>query len=164
MTIQRDQQWLEQRFLHVWERGFSDVIPGNTIVVKYGQRAKTRLGSIRMSRDEKVSTVLINRLFQLEEVPLEVIDATIAHELCHYVHGFSSPFEQKFRTPHAGGVVTKELRVRGFEKERLFQEKWTRQHWSDLVRAHAPARKRRRVRRKRRPMSFSRVLSRLLSL
>jgi hypothetical protein len=74
-----------------------------------------------MSRDAKISTILINRLFQLEIVPVEVVDATIAHELTHYLHGFSSPLEQKFSTPHAGGVVTKELKKRGFESAKMVE-------------------------------------------
>jgi hypothetical protein len=104
-----------------------------------------------MSRDAKISTILINRLFQLEIVPVEVVDATIAHELTHYLHGFSSPLEQKFSTPHAGGVVTKELKKRGFESALELQKKWLKVQWPLLVREHAPERlKRRRIKRIRR--------------
>lgn len=127
---------------------FPDLVAANEVVIRYGQRARTRLGSIRMSRDGTVSTILINRLFQLEVVPLEVVDATIAHELTHYLHGFSSPLEQKFSTPHAGGVVTRELEQRGFGSAVELQKKWLKAQWPLLVREHAPERLKRRVRRR----------------
>jgi hypothetical protein len=87
--------------------------------------------------NKKVSKILINRLFQNVEVPLEVIDLTMAHELVHYLHGFSSPFEQKFYSPHAGGVVDRELKERGFSRELAFQKRWTKTHWPHVLRAHA---------------------------
>jgi hypothetical protein len=147
----RSQCWLESRLQSVWTSSFPDLVAANEVVIRYGQRARTRLGSIRMSRDAKISTILINRLFQLEIVPVEVVDATIAHELTHYLHGFSSPLEQKFSTPHAGGVVTKELKKRGFESALELQKKWLKVQWPLLVREHAPERlKRRRIKRIRR--------------
>lgn len=147
----RDQQWLEDCFKGVWERGFPDVVPCNQVVIAYGQSARTRLGSIRMSRDKKVSKILINRLFRHPDVPVEVVQATIAHELAHYTHGFSSPIEQKFSSPHAGGVVTKELKARGFGDELTFQKKWLKQHWSIWLTTYAKQR-RPAVRRRRRSL------------
>ena len=91
-TVVRDQKWLESRLKLVWQRGFHDMIPQNEVLIRYGRAARTRLGSIRMSPDKKVSKILLNRLFQNLEIPLEVIDLTIAHELVHYFHGFNSPF------------------------------------------------------------------------
>ncbi|HCW32011.1 TPA: hypothetical protein DGH83_00740 [Candidatus Peregrinibacteria bacterium] len=125
----RNQKWLEDRMHQVLERGFSDLIPANKIEIKFGQAARTRLGSIRLLRDKKKSRILINRLFQIEKIPLIVVDLTIAHELVHYVHGFSSPLEQKFCTPHAGGVVDKELKARGFGQDLLFQKNWLKKNW-----------------------------------
>lgn len=133
-TMDRDQPWLEARLVHVWQRGFVDLVPGNRVEICFGRTARTRLGSIRMSRDKSVSKILINRLFQDERVPVEVVDATIAHELVHYAHGFSSPFEQKFCSPHAGGVVSKELKVRGFAETLAFQKRWLKIHWLPLLR------------------------------
>ena len=144
----RTQVWLEARLALIWTRSFPDLEPANEVVIRYGQMARTRFGSIRLSRDKKVSKILINRLFQLERVPLEVVDVTIAHELIHYLHGFSSPFEQKFSTPHAGGVVTKELKKRGFETALKIEKKWLDEQWTHLVREHLPLR-RRVVRRRR---------------
>lgn len=136
--VLRDQNWLEQQFLLVWERGFKDLIPANRLVIRFGRVARTRLGSIRMSRDRKTSTILVNRLFQKENVPIEVLEVTIAHELSHYLHGFSSPFEQKFSSPHAGGVVTKELKKRGFGPHLIFQKYWVKRYWRELFQQHRP--------------------------
>lgn len=139
----RNQFWLEATLASVWQRHFYDVMPGNRVVIRFGRVAKTRLGSIRMSRDKKTSVILINRLFQSTSVPMEIVEATIAHELVHYLHGFSSPFEQKFSTPHAGGVVTKELKKRGFGPILVFQKQWLKEVWPKLVRAHVSVRVRR---------------------
>lgn len=153
----RDQEWLETRLKTVWQRGFTDLVPGNRVEIKFGRVARTRLGSIRMSRDKKVSKILINRLFIQENIPEQVVDATIAHELVHYLHGFSSPFEQKFCSPHAGGVVTKELKQRGFSEALLFQRRWLKTHWLPLLREHVGLRSRapRRKRSRRLPRTFA---------
>jgi hypothetical protein len=152
--IERNQQWLEERLAFVWQRAFPDLEPVNEVVIAYGQRARTRLGSIRMSRDKKTSKILINRLFQNEEVPVEIVDVTIAHELTHYLHGFSSPLKQLYRTPHAGGVVDKELKKRGFGATLVMQKKWLAEQWPQFLRAHVPQQRRRRrvVRRRRSPL------------
>lgn len=153
----RDQQWLENRLKIVWQQGFSDLVPGNRVEIKFGRVARTRLGSIRMSRDKKVSKILINRLFLQDAIPAQVVDATIAHELVHYLHGFSSPFEQKYCSPHAGGVVTKELKQRGFSETLLFQRRWLKVHWLPLLREHAGLRPsaHHRKRSRRLPLALS---------
>ncbi len=147
--ILRDQQWLEERLVHLWNKGFPDLVAENQIVIRWGRKARVRLGSIRMAKDKKTSTILINRLFQQAEVPLAVVDAVIVHELTHYVHGFSSPLEQKFSTPHAGGVVDKELKKRGFSRELQVQKKWLKDVWPMFLKQYGPPQKR-RVRRSRR--------------
>lgn len=146
--VLRDQAWLEERFVQIWNRGFPDLFPENILEVRWGRNARMRLGSIRMTQDKKTSRILINKLFQNSKVPLEVIDAVIAHELTHYVHGFSSPLEQKFSTPHAGGVVDKELKKRGFTEELAFQKKWLKSVWPEFLKQHGPPRRRRPSRRR----------------
>ena len=160
MNSLRNQHWLEERLRFVWEAGFSDLEAKNEVIIRFGRVARTRLGSIRMSRDGKTSKILINKLFQREEVPVEIVDATIAHELTHYLHGFSSPLEQKFSTPHAGGVVTKELKKRGFGAALVLQNKWLKTLWPTIVREHMPIKRRRRVVRRG---SRKSLLHRLLS-
>jgi len=76
------------------------------------------------------------------------VTATIAHELCHYAHGFSSPLEQRHPHPHYGGVVTKEMKARGFEKELKMQKKWLKEVWPELLREKMPPRTIRRRRRR----------------
>lgn len=166
----RTQAWLESTLASVWQRHFPDMIAGNHVVIRFGRVARTRLGSIRLSapprhgpwRDKKSSTILINRLFQNPAVPLPIVEATIAHELVHYLHGFSSPFEQKFCSPHVGGVVTKELKARGFGEILTFQKQWLKQEWPKLVRAHGGLRRTRRGYRRRSGHPF--VLRRLIRL
>ena len=52
-------------------------------------------------------------MFQDESIPEGVIDHTIAHELIHYTHGFSSPHAKLHKYPHEGGVVKSEMEKRG---------------------------------------------------
>ncbi len=148
----RNQEWLEDRLRIVWMRGFSEVVPRNAVTIAFGRRARTRLGSIRMDKDKKKSRILINRLFVHPEVPVQVVDAVIAHEIVHYAHGFGSPFEQKFCTPHAGGVVTKEMKKRGFGKELALQKKWLKYEWPKFLKLHGPVRKKRRVIKRKKPL------------
>lgn len=145
----------------VWMRGFSDLVPRNRITIRFGQKARTRLGSIRLTPDKKESRILINRLFAQPEVPVIIVDAVIAHEITHYLHGFSSPLEKCYQTPHAGGVVNKELEKRGFGPELEFQKKWLKEIWPKFIENYHPIRKK-RVYRRRKPLLF-RLLVGLLS-
>lgn len=54
-------------------------------------------------------------MFKDLSIPAEVVDHTIAHELCHYTHGFSSPKPKMHHYPHHGGVIAKELRNRDLQ-------------------------------------------------
>lgn len=145
----RNQEWLEDRLRIVWMRGFSDLEPQNRVTIKFGQKTRTRLGSIRLTPDKKESRILINRLFIQGEVPVKIVDAVIAHEITHYLHGFSSPLKRLYRTPHAGGVVTNELKNRGFGLELKFQKKWLKEVWPKFIENHYPIRNRKRFYRRR---------------
>jgi predicted metal-dependent hydrolase len=83
-----------------------------------------------------VSYISINSLFRDEEVPEYVIDATLAHEFAHYAHGFHSPLTQKYKFPHKGDVVGKELRQRGLEDMVKDQERWIKDKYRDFLRKH----------------------------
>jgi len=90
--------------------GLSESTPDETTFVNFRKRLReTGHGSTLF---DAVLEQLRGKGLVLEEGSL--VDATIVHELTHYLHGFSSPIEQKFRTAHAGGVVVKELKKRGF--------------------------------------------------
>jgi len=129
----RDQSWLQNMFEELWERHFSDVSRLNDIEVKFSRNARTRLGSIRMTRDKKKSRILINGLFKDPLIPTQVVEAVLAHEIVHYVHGFSSPLKQKYRHPHRGGVVKHEMIARGLEHQYRVEKSWTKENWNKLV-------------------------------
>ena len=109
----RDNIWLLSRLDHLWTNYFPDVYQTNKVFIKFGRYSKLRLGSIRMERVSKSSYITITGMFRDERIPVEVIDHTIAHELCHYTHGFSSPKTRLHRYPHHGGVIRQELENRG---------------------------------------------------
>jgi hypothetical protein len=130
----RDNSWLQLLLDEVWESAFADIEQANIVRIEFGRRAKNRLGSIRIDpRDPEVSIITINGLFRLEAVPEEVVRATIAHELIHYAHGFNSPHHQRFRHPHAGGVMRAEYRERGLERMYLDQRRWLKESWAAIV-------------------------------
>ena len=71
-------------------------------------------------------------------VPEFVVKATLVHELCHYAHGFNSPIEQKYRHPHAGGVMRREFAERGLEQLWRDQRKWLKDNWRTVVESTLP--------------------------
>ncbi|RJO60944.1 hypothetical protein C4544_04215 [candidate division WS5 bacterium] len=152
----RDDKWLFQKLDEIWDRHFSDVPQNNDVLIKFGRRAKQRLGSIKQEtknrkdllNKNRKTIITINGIFKDEEIPEYVVIATIAHEMCHYTHGFSSPLEQKFPNPHQGGIVTKEMKARGFDKELKLQKKWLKDVWPEYIKEKMPARQVRRRRRR----------------
>ncbi len=129
----RDNKWLENLFDDLWERHFSDVTRLNEIEVKFSRNAKTRLGSIRMTRDKKKSVILMNGIFKDPLIPAQVVEAVLAHEIVHYIHGFCSPLKQKYRHPPRGGVVKKEMIARGLEHQYRIEKAWTRDNFRNEV-------------------------------
>ncbi len=108
----RDDAWLLSRLNHLWDNYFDDVKQINPVFIQFGRYSKFRLGSIRLDYISKKSYVTITGMFKDPSVPVEVVDHTIAHELCHYTHGFSSPKPRLHKYPHHGGVIKKELEGR----------------------------------------------------
>lgn len=111
--MRRDNQWLTFRLNWLWQRHFGDVPQRNPVVVRFGSYAKFRFGSIKLDRKSQITYITITSMFKDQKVPMGVIDHTIAHELCHYTHGFSSLHPRLHQYPHQGGVVQKELENRG---------------------------------------------------
>lgn len=152
----RDDKWLFQKLDELWDGHFSDIPQNNDVVIYFGRKARQRLGSIKQEtktrRDllnkNRKTIITINGLFKDLVVPEYVVTTTIAHEMCHYAHGFSSPLEQRFSNPHQGGVVTKEMKARGFTKELATQKKWLKDEWPEILKEKMPASRSRR-RRKR---------------
>ncbi len=126
----RGDRWLKKQLDYLLKKYFSDVVVTNPIEIKFGREAKYRFGSIRLIKPKGVkllkslgvlkkrenpqkSIITITSMFAKESVPAEVVHYTIAHELCHYAHGFSSVNRRLFKYPHHGGIVNKELARRG---------------------------------------------------
>lgn len=130
----RDQEWLENLLAEIWLRHFSDVPQSNDVVIKWGRKAKRRLGSISQDpADHSTSIITVNSIFQDLEVPEYVIKATIVHEMTHYAHGFNSPIAQKHAYPHSGGVIRKEFAERGLEDLHMSQKKWLKNFWPAFI-------------------------------
>lgn len=125
----RNDKWLQNLLEEMWEKYFSDVERRNEVLVKFSRVAKTRLGSIRMSRDKKKSVIFINGLFKDPIIPRQVVEGILAHEITHYVHGFCSPFKKKYKHPHRGGVVRAEMERRGLEHQYRVEKAWTKENW-----------------------------------
>lgn len=114
-NLARNNIWLLSRLDYIWSKYFSDVLQTNPVFIRFGRHSKYRLGSIRLNKHTKNSFIVITSMFKDTSIPKEVIDHTIAHELAHYAHGFSSQRPRMHKYPHAGGVVRKEMKERGME-------------------------------------------------
>lgn len=152
----RDDKWLFGKLDEIWDSYYPDVPQDNDVRIVWGRRARNRLGSIKQVRGERcqsarvgtssplkhktsnlgnhnVTVITINSLFKDETIPEFVVTGTIAHELAHYAHGFHSPIEQKYATPHAGGVVHREMDSRGLEEIHKKQKRWLKEHWRNYL-------------------------------
>lgn len=109
----RDNYWLMVRLNKLWEQYFADVARTNPIIIKFGRYSRLRLGSIKLLKHSEMSVITITEMFKDIEIPPEVVDHTVAHELIHYTHGFSSKRTRELRHPHAGGVIRGEMKARG---------------------------------------------------
>lgn len=148
----RDNKWLEKLLFDLWEEYFNDVPRKNLVIIKFGKGAKRQLGCIRMAhkktrgiskwlnqvenQDEKsVSVITITKVFQNHDVPEDVVRGTIAHEMCHYAHGFNSPLQQIYNHPHKGGVIRKEMEKRGLGQLYKESNKWLKTNWVNFLRS-----------------------------
>ncbi len=128
----RDRWWLRGLLQDVWDQYFSDTPRVNLVRISYGAPWKTRLGSITLSDDHRTSYILVNGLLRLAEVPEYVTTVTIAHEMVHYAHGFGSPLPRRYKHPHRGGIVKRELLRRGMGVEYTRYDEWVYDHWYDF--------------------------------
>lgn len=128
----RDNAWLVSRLDYLWRNFFGDVKQENPVKIRFGRYSKYRLGSIRYSNSSKVSLITITGMFKKGSIPVEVVDQTIAHEMCHYAHGFSSPKTRLHKYPHHGGVINKELRSRNLDCLIKAYSKWVREYKKTL--------------------------------
>lgn len=149
----RDRKYLENLMYDLWEEYFSDIPRKNLVLIKFGKYSKRQLGSIKLANeytkiksllrknqddyevqdDKRVTVITMTKYFQNELVPEYVVKGTIAHELCHYAHGFSSPLEKRFDKPHQGNIINKELAKRGLLEEQRLADKWLKDNWVHVV-------------------------------
>jgi hypothetical protein len=149
----RDREFLEKTLYDLWENYFCDIPRKNLVLIKYGKYSKRQLGSIKLANErtkikgllkqkqkdydtqdnKSITVITVTRYFQQEVVPEFVVRATIAHELCHYAHGFSSPLQKRFQKPHQGSVIEKELKKRGLLKKQEIVDKWLKENWMDII-------------------------------
>lgn len=133
-TLRRNNEWLLERLGFLWQKYFSDTPQKNEVYVGFGRSSKYRFGSIRLRLSDNSTHIRINGLFRKISVPVEIIDHTLAHELVHYSHGFSSLQPRLHRYPHRGGVIDKELNSRGLEHLVSFYHTWVKQYVKELER------------------------------
>ena len=128
--MKRDDIWLREKLEKIWELLFPEVVRENNVHVKFKGKSKSRFGCIK--RKGKDSLIEINSLFKNEIIPEHVIDVTLAHELVHYMHGFNSPLPRKYKHPHKGGIVDKELIKRGFGHSLKLEKIWAKKDWEKV--------------------------------
>lgn len=133
MIAARDNNWLLSRLDYLWSNYFSEVTQDNAVFIKFGRYSKYRLGSIKLNRRNGSSLITITSMFKDPRIPTEVVDNTIAHELTHYTHGFSSKKIRLHRYPHAGGVVKKEMEERGMGHLYIAYRNWVKQYRQQLM-------------------------------
>lgn len=110
----------------------------NNIFVRFGRPAKWQLGRIKFGR-RKINPntyIVVNGFFQDPRIPEFVVDATLAHELCHYTHGFFSPHPKLHKYPHKGGVIKDEMKRRGLLDLFKLEKKWLKLNWKNYVKLY----------------------------
>lgn len=132
LGIIRDNKWLISRLDHLWTTYFDNVTQDNPVFIKFGRYSRFRLGSIKYDPRSKDSHITITAMFKNPEIPVDVVDHTIAHELCHYTHGFSSPKRKLHKYPHSGGVIKRELEERNLHHLVRSYAKWVKNYRDQL--------------------------------
>lgn len=150
----RDNNWLTENLYEIWEEHFVDVPRKNRVFIKFGKKSYRQLGCIKWAKektaglgkiikdtpiieddDKRISLIIITSYFKDEYIPKEVVNATIAHELCHYAHGFNSPLQQIYKHPHKGGIIRKEMSKRGMSELYKNANKWLKNNWESYIKS-----------------------------
>lgn len=131
--LSRDNIWLLSRLDFIWSKYFSDVDQTNPVHIKFGRFSKYRLGSIKLNRKNNHSFITVTAMFKDNNIPTEVIDHTLGHELVHFAHGFSSKRARLHKYPHAGGVVQKEMTERGMGHLNKAYREWIKLYRRKLI-------------------------------
>lgn len=127
----RDDIWLEDRLEKIWQTLMPEISKKNKVTILFKGKWKNKFAHIKKLKDSSTE-IAVNALFRNDKVPEFIIDTAIAHELIHYMHGFQSPYEKKFRHPHKGGVVNRELKSRGFAFLLELEKNWIKDKWDSI--------------------------------
>lgn len=150
----RDNHWLREQLQYLLKTYFTNVAITNSLEIRFGREAKFRFGSIRLVAPKGIelsklirltkliktdkpqkSIITITSMFAAESVPASVVRYTIAHELCHWAHGFSSTNKRLFKYPHHGGIVNRELKERGAEELVQAFKRWLKEYRKEILTA-----------------------------
>lgn len=131
--LQRDNKWLLSRLDNIWSDYFPNVKQNNRVFIRFGRNSRLRLGSIKLDKKSSNSIITLTGFFKNNHIPVEVIDHTIAHELCHYTHGFSALRPRLHKYPHHGGVIKKELIARGLGHLVKSYKNWIKQYRKTFI-------------------------------
>jgi len=85
-----------------------------------------------MDRHTKYTYITITGMFKDPQIPTSVVDHTIAHEMVHYTHGFSSPKPRMHRYPHHGGIIKKEMSDRNMAHLFVAYSQWLKDYKKTL--------------------------------
>lgn len=138
----RDNMWLKNKLVAIWQRCFPEVQIKNEVIVRFGRPARTRLGSIKFDQRKNPPAggprtyITLTGFFRDPAIPEFVLEAVLAHELAHYAHGFYSPHEQLHKYPHQHGIVDKELTTRGLHDTLKLQKRWLKENWRQYLSRH----------------------------
>ena len=128
VALLRDNNWLLSKLDSLWTNYFPEMDQTNPIFIRFGRYSKYRLGSIRLDRKNDKSYITITSMFKNPNIPEQVVEHTIAHELVHYAHGFSSKRVRLHKYPHAGGVVKREMEERGLSDLNKAYRQWVKSY------------------------------------
>jgi len=124
----RDNEWLKDKFESMYFAYFSDIPRNNKIIVRFKGKWKNKFGHIKLLKN-KNTEICVNGFFSNEIVPEHIITTVLAHEFTHYAHGFNSPLQKKYKHPHAGGIVSRELKARGLAQFLKMEKLWIKNEW-----------------------------------
>ncbi len=126
--------FLAQKTADLLRENFPEKEITNLLVVKTGRNCKRKLGHIKTLKNADYGSIIeINPLLFDPEVPKYVLDYVIMHELIHYFQGFGSNHEKKFKHPHRGRVIEKELARRGWEEIQEKSDSWLKENWTIIL-------------------------------
>ena len=105
----RNQLWLEKRLNNIWQLLFPEVEKKNNVIIKFKGKWKNKFGHIKTLKNKDTEIAVI-----------------------HYSHGFHSPLPKLYSHPHKGGIVTKELKKRGFGNQLNLEKQFVKEEWTKI--------------------------------